>query len=90
MSIAIELTEPDSPEPETPHSHDIQIGTTLILRDSLTAHRESLFMARVSERRLIKLLRKQMDTAQRRHFKTTRVPVDVLERLLTKLENADA
>jgi len=69
--------------------HDIVIGSTVILRTGEEALHEELFMERSRTRRLVRVLRMQLDKAQRRRFKTTRVPTDMLDQLLTRVENAD-
>ena len=58
--------------------------------DPANPHYVAMWMAGNRARRDIKTLRTQLDKAQRRHSKGTTVPLDQLERLLTRLETTDA
>ncbi len=68
---------------------DLHHGNTTVLRTREQARREELFMQRSRQRRLVKGLREQLGRARRRHSKATPVPLDILDDLLTRVENAD-
>lgn len=70
-------------------THDVQHGSTVVLRSAEQAAREEAFMARSRSRRLVKVLREQAGRARRRRSKSTPVPLDMLEALLTKVENSE-
>lgn len=93
QTIATSLTEPFD-DLEAQHvidtAYDVQYGNTRVVRTREQAHREELFMQRSRSRRMVKLLRAQLTKARHRRFKTTRVPTDILDQLLTIVENADA
>lgn len=72
------------------HGNGLHTGTVTVVRTPEQAHREELFIERSRSRRITKTLREQLERAQRRRFKTTRVPTDILDQLLTRVENADA
>ena len=65
-------------------------GDTIVLRTRTSARAEELFMERSRSRRMVRALREQLGKAKRRRSKATPVPLDVLDALLTRIENADA
>ena len=69
---------------------NIQHGTLTVLRTPEQAAREELFMERIAAKRILRTLREQLTKARARRSKATPVPLDVLDQLLTKLENEDA
>jgi hypothetical protein len=77
-----------TPEGEVVRS-DVMIGSTLVIRSAEQEHREELFMQRSRARRLVRGLREQLGRARRRRSKATPVPLDALEDLLRRVEEAD-
>lgn len=69
---------------------NIKHGDTIVKRTASQAQAEELFMERSRSRRMAKELREQIKRARRRRSKSTPVPLNVLEQLLTRIENADA
>jgi len=76
-------------KPNAPDA-SIQYGSTIVLRTAEQARREELFMERSRTTRIVKTLRDQLARATHRRSKKTLVSVEVLDALLTRVENADA